>query len=776
MTNRAKSQTETGNGELTVAESPGWQNPLVKRGPIKPIMGETTPFVFQGRLYRLENWQKFMELPRATCGERYMEDVVRVWDVAADRLVSVALVGHSFAMAFVWEDRVYVFAAAHPANTQWRTVTEITLTTSADLQHWTNPEVVLRAEPGEHLFNVAVCRGADRFILLYETDDKRWPAFTFKYCESTDLRHWTLIREAIYGREKYVGGPALYYEGGWYYTLYLQDLGGTWETRITRSRDLIHWEDAPVDRPFLTFDETRQFQYWHQGEHRAVKEINASDAELCEWQGKTLVYFNGGDQQSAGDLQLAEFEGLSGQLFEAFFAEPAAVVPSARQLAFQERQFGAFIHFGMATGYDGEAAAVFPATLREPYAFDLGAWGAMTAQPPAATFNPRELDATQWVAAAKAMGARHVVLTAKHHNGFCLWQTKTTTYGVRNSPWRAGQGDVLREFTAAARQAGLSVGLYLSAGDVNQGCFSTPEPQRQRRLVGDLDRYFPVFEAQFREILTGYGELCEIWLDGALDPFGPDVLRPEGKPVGPAYWDRLIAMARQLQPHAVIMGGTQPDVRWPGNEDGLAPYPLWNVVRPGQEVANYLPPGATGWIVPEADVFTRPSWFWTPGSDAALAPLERLRDIYRHSIGHGANLLINMTPDRRGLIPDAEVRRLTELGDDIRRRFGAVVAETSSEGRWSEGMTLELVWERPTPVIAVELEEDLRGGQRVGKYRIEAELEGGWRSVAEGQTIGRLRLETFAPVTTRRLRLRVLESAPLPKIRRLSTMTELGGG
>ena len=680
----------------------------------------------------------------------------------------MALTGHSFGMAFVWEDRVYVFSAAHPANTQWRTVTEITLTTSDDLLTWTTPEVVLRAETGEYLFNVAVCRGPDRFIMLYETNDRRWQPFTFKYCESTDLRHWTLIPDAIYGREKYVGGPALYYEGGRYYTLYLQDLGGKWETRITRSVDLIHWEDAPVDRPFLTFDPDRPFSYWHQGELRTVREINASDAELCEWRGKTLVYFNGGDQQSAGDLQLAEFDGPPWLLLETFFSEPAVVVPSVRQLAFQERQFGAFIHFGMATWYQGPATAVFPPTLHEPYAFNLDQWGAMTAQPPAVTFDPGELDAAQWVATAKAMGAKHVVLTAKHHNGFCLWPTKTTAYGVHHCPWRQGRGDVMREFADAAHRAGLGVGVYLSAGDVNQGCFSTPEPQGQRRLIGNAEWYVQVFEAQFREVLSGYGELCEIWLDGALDPFGPDVRLADGSPVGTGYWAPLIAMARSLQPNAVIMGGVSPDLRWPGNEEGLAPYPLSNVVEPGQEAANWVPAGATGWIVPEADVFTRPSWFWTPDSDDKLFSLERLREVYDRSIGHGANLLINMTPDRRGLIPEAEVQRLLDLGDDVRSRFGEALAETTSAGRWREGMTLELAWDRPATVESVVLEEDLRYGQRIGWHRIEAEVGGEWRTVAEGLTVGRQRIARITPVTTRRLRLRVLESAPLPKLRRFA--------
>jgi alpha-L-fucosidase len=749
-----------------------WQHPLVKKGTVAPIMGETTPFVFKDRLYRLENWQKFMEIPRATCGERYMEDVVRIWDVEKDQMVSVPLVGHSFAASFVWDNIVYVFAAAHPANNQWRTVTEITLTTSDDLVNWTPPEVVLQAESGEHLFNVAVCRGTDGFIMLYETDDQQWPKFTFKYCASDDLRHWTLIPDAVYGREKYVGGPALYYEGDWYYTLYLQDLGGKWETRITRSHDLVHWEDAPVDRPFLTFDEGRIFQYWQHNELCTVQEINASDAELCEWQGKTIVYFNGGDQQSAGDLQLAVFEGSPQQLFETFFAEPPVYQPSTRQLAFQERQFGAFIHFGMATWYDGPETAVFPETLRHPYAFNLYQWGSMTAQPPAVTFDPSELDAAQWMVAAKAMGAHHVVLTAKHHNGFCLWPTSTTDYSVRNSPWRNGKGDVLAEFAAAAREAGLGVGIYISAGDVHHGCFSTPEPQGQRRLIGDTTEYQPIFAAQFREVLSGYGELCEIWLDGALDPFGPDVCRTDGSCVGTALWDELISMAREMQPNAVIMGGTQPDVRWPGNEDGLAPYPLWNVVAPGEEAANYLPVGVTGWLVPEADVFTRPSWFWTPDSDDKLLSLERLRDIYMRSIGHGANLLINMTPDRRGRIPDAEVFRLSEFGDDIRIRFDHPLADIASEGCWREGMTIELAWDNPCVVNSLVLEEDLQYGQRIGEYCIDAQVDGAWQRVLDGTTIGCRYIASLEPVVTKRLRLRVLDSLPLPKIRRFAAFGE----
>lgn len=752
-----------------------WTHPLGRRVTVSREMGETTPFVFGDRLYRVENWQKFLDLPGSVPGERFMEDQVRIWDVESGKVVSVPLAAHSFGSAYVHNGRVYVFAARHEADRPWRHVRFISMTSSDDLVNWTPPATVIEAEGQEALFNTAVCHDGRRFVLLYETNDQRWPAFTFKYCESNDLVHWRRIPDAVYGREKYVGGPALYFEGGWFYTLYLQDLdgysGGTWETRVARSRDLLHWEDAPVERPFLAPDKNRVFTYHHFGRHAQVREINASDAEFCHWRSKTLVYFNGGDQQTCGDLQQVEFDGTPQELLERFYEEPALPLPSRRQLAIQERQFGAFVHFGLATWYNGPGGAVFPDCLRTPYAFNLEQWGLAIAQPPPPAFQPGQLNAEQWVATAKAMGAKHVVLTAKHHNGFCLWPTRTTEYSVRSSPWRGGQGDVLRDFTNAARKHGLGVGLYFSAGDVHAGCFSTPEPRGRRKLVGDLARYFPIAREQLREILSGYGPLDELWFDGALDPFGADVLQPDGTPVATRCWDELAALARQLQPEAVIMGGSHPDLRWAGNEEGLAPYPLSYTVESGQEQANEVPPGAIGWIVPEADVFTRPAWFWSPDSDSALLGLGRLLDIYCRSIGHGANLLVNMTPDRRGLIPDTEVARLTEFGAELRRRFTEPLAETDSNGRWSEGMTLNLELGRTAAVQWVIIEEDIRFGQRVRRHRLEARRNGVWSAVAEGQTVGRMRVAKFlSPVEAQAVRLRVLDTAPLPRIRRLAAI------
>lgn len=292
------------------------QNKLQKKGRLGSPVVETTPFVFNGRLYRLENWQKYWDIPPHNPGDYYLEDEVRIVDVDENRIISVPLKGYTFAIAFVWDEKVYIFAGNHHSASKWRHVTECSMICSSDLKTWTEPQVVLKALKGETFFNFAVCRGKDKFVLLYETDDPKWPKFTFRYCLSDDLINWQLIPDAVYGKDKYVGGPSLYYEGDYYYTLYLEDLGKAWETRITRSRDLINWEDAPVDRTFLPYDPSIKNLPFQEPD---IGECNASDAELCYWQGKTIVYFTGGIQEVAGDLQLAEFDGTPRELLEHYF-------------------------------------------------------------------------------------------------------------------------------------------------------------------------------------------------------------------------------------------------------------------------------------------------------------------------------------------------------------------------------------------------------------------------------------------------------------------------
>jgi alpha-L-fucosidase len=296
-----------------------WHNPVVKRGYFASPLVETTPFVFKDRLYRLESWQRYWDLPGLPPPNTQSEqDAVRVYDVEAKRIVSTPLTNHGFASALVWDGHVYVFSACW--DRPGRKASRIDMTRSDDLVHWTPAETVIRAEPGENLYNVAVCRDAeDRgFVLLYETDDPKYVPFTFKYCRSDDLaRGWQRVPDALYGQGKYVGGPALYCFGGVYYTLYLQDLGGRWETRVTRSKDLVKWEDAAEGRPFVTFDSKKDHAPLRPP---AVKEVNASDVELCEWpRGKTYILFTGSDQQYAGDLQWATFEGTPRELLEHFF-------------------------------------------------------------------------------------------------------------------------------------------------------------------------------------------------------------------------------------------------------------------------------------------------------------------------------------------------------------------------------------------------------------------------------------------------------------------------
>jgi alpha-L-fucosidase len=293
-----------------------WTYPIVKQGYLGSPLVETSPFVFNNKLYLMENNQRFWDVPGAKPGDLFHEDEVRIRDVKSKEIVSVALKNHAFATLLLWEGRVYIFAGNYGKDKPWRQITEISMTSSADLKNWTIPVTVLQASPNEYFFNTAVCRAKDKFILLYETNDPRWKPFTFRYLESSDLKRWKEIPGALYGQDKYVGGPALYYEAGWFYTLYLESLGTGYETRITRSADLIHWEDASEGRSFVTFDPSHKNIPLIRPD---IGESNASDVELCCFNGKTIIYFTGSDQTTAGDLQWATYDGTPEQLFEYFF-------------------------------------------------------------------------------------------------------------------------------------------------------------------------------------------------------------------------------------------------------------------------------------------------------------------------------------------------------------------------------------------------------------------------------------------------------------------------
>ena len=294
-----------------------WSPPLQDRRYLNSPLVEATPFVFKDRLYLLESWQAAWDHDGTKPGAHFQEDSARVRDLETNQIITTALTNCGFAHAFVWDGRVHVFAGDYGHDKPWRQITEIVMTSSDDLKNWTKPVVVLRAADNEWLWNTAVCRGKDGFIMLYESNDKRWPPFTFKYCKSTDLKTWQLIPDALYGTDKYVGGPALYHEGDWYYTLALEALGaGKYETRVTRSRDLKTWHDAPQGRPFVTFDPSRTGLPFRPAN---VHETNASDAEMCYFNNQTIIYFTGSDQLVAGDLQTAIYPGTPRELLEHFY-------------------------------------------------------------------------------------------------------------------------------------------------------------------------------------------------------------------------------------------------------------------------------------------------------------------------------------------------------------------------------------------------------------------------------------------------------------------------
>ncbi|MBM3476330.1 MAG: alpha-L-fucosidase [Armatimonadetes bacterium] len=438
----------------------------------------------------------------------------------------------------------------------------------------------------------------------------------------------------------------------------------------------------------------------------------------------------------------------------------AEVTPSGRQIAWQELEFTAFVHFGVNTFTDRE-------------------WGEGTEDP--AVFNPTELDARQWVSAFKDAGMKGVILTAKHHDGFCLWPSRFTEHSVKSSPWRAGKGDVVRELAEACHDAGLKLGLYLSPWD------------RHEPTYGDSPAYNEHFRNQLRELLTGYGKLYCLWFDGACGE-GPNGKRQEYD------WESYYELIRELQPQACI-SICGPDVRWCGNEAGHCRESEWSVV-PGRQInaqdqdlgSRERIAGAAElvWYPSEVDVSIRPGWFYHASEDGQVKTLEHLLDIYYGAVGGNAVLLLNVPPDRRGLVHEVDTARLKELGDTLRRTWAHDVTKgakaTASEVRdksdrfaphnvldgnprtyWSPNEGVEQAWlgldlGRPRTFDRACLQECIRVGQRVERFTLEVWSEGRWTEVARATTIGYKRLLRFPPVTAQSVRVNILGSRWCPTL------------
>lgn len=417
------------------------------------------------------------------------------------------------------------------------------------------------------------------------------------------------------------------------------------------------------------------------------------------------------------------------------------LVPTPQQLEWQKMELTAFLHFGINTF-----------TGRE--------WGDGKEDP--ALFNPTELDAEQWVRTLKEAGFKMVIITAKHHDGFCLWPTKTTKHSVESSPWKDGKGDVVKELRQACDKYGMKFGVYLSPWDRNAECY------------GDSPAYNKFFIEQLTELLTNYGEVHEVWFDGANGE------GPNGKKQ--VYdWDAFYSTIRALQPKAVtaIMGD---DVRWVGNEKGIGRETEWSatVLTPGvyeRSTENNKLLGVNGvakdlggrdilakakelfWYPSEVDVSIRPGWFYHKSQDGEVKSLKHLTDIYFQSVGYNSVLLLNIPPDTRGLINEADVNRLKEFRAYLDEAFADnKVIDGNKLWKAAQGENKEYNLEGSSEINVVMLQEDISKGQRVEGVEIEVLSEGVWKTVAQGTTVGYKRIFRFPSVSAKKLRITLTAS------------------
>ena len=388
-------------------------------------------------------------------------------------------------------------------------------------------------------------------------------------------------------------------------------------------------------------------------------------------------------------------------------------------------------------------------------------WGDGTEDP--RLFNPARLDARQWARAAKAGGFRTMILTAKHHDGFCLWPTETTDHSVRSSAWREGRGDVVREFVDACRAEGLGVGLYLSPWD------------RHEPSYGDSPRYNDVYARQLTELLTRYGPVVEVWFDGANGE-GPNGKRQEYD------WPRVRGIVRQLQPRALMFSDAGPDIRWIGNERGMAGDPNWCTVDPaavpypgigGDAVTRALQhgdPHGSVWRPGEADVSIRPGWFWHEKEDEQVRTAANLVELYFSSVGRNAGLLLNVPPTRDGLFHATDVARIAEFGERLRAMLATNLAAGARRTAGGGGMGgartgwVELDLGRPATFDVACLEEAIEYGQSVVRYSLQARTGDAWTTLARGTTIGHKKLDRFPAVTASRVRLTIDAALDTPRI------------
>lgn len=451
---------------------------------------------------------------------------------------------------------------------------------------------------------------------------------------------------------------------------------------------------------------------------------------------------------------------------------PEAVlpVPSPAQMQWHEMEMNAFIHFttntftGLEWGYGDESPAIF---------------------------NPSDFDADQWISTLKEAGFKGAILTCKHHDGFCLWPSKFTEHDVENSPWQDGKGDVVKAVADACKKHGLEFGVYLSPWDRNHPEYGKPP-------------YLDYYRNQLKEIFTSYGPVFEMWFDGANGGTGYYGGAREKRNInGATYydWPVTLELVRQMEPDIIFFSDAGPGVRWVGNERGVVSQTNWNTITPDtlhagkagiSDLLNTGHPEGTHWIPAEVDVSIRPGWFYHEEENSEVKTPEQLFDIYLTSVGRGSTLLLNVPPDKRGLIHELDVAALKGwrqmLDSAFRDNLAASAEVIASEYRgestqyqpsnttdgdkdtyWTTNdettrASIEVDLGGPETVKYVLLQEYIKLGQRVKGFQVDAFMDGQWQPIGSGTTIGYKRIVSIDPVETNRLRITITDSKACPVI------------
>lgn len=438
-------------------------------------------------------------------------------------------------------------------------------------------------------------------------------------------------------------------------------------------------------------------------------------------------------------------------------------IPSERQKIWQEMEYYAFIHFNMNTFTNKE-------------------WGYGDESP--SKFNPTSLDTDQWAEVIKNSGMKGIIITAKHHDGFALWPSNYTSHSVKNSPWKNGEGDLIKDLEKSCRKFGLKLGIYLSPWDRNHPDYGTK-------------KYISYFRNQLTELLTNYGEIFEVWFDGANGGSGFYGGTSEIRKVDKKNyydWENTHKIIRELQPNAVIFSDAGPDIRWVGNEKGYADKTTWsNIYRDsvyggmpdyykfssGQENGSHF-------IPTETDVSIRPGWYYHPDEDDKVKSLEKLIDIYFNSVGLNSSLLLNIPVDTRGLIHENDKKRLYELNNYIKNTFSNNFfmeskmyfngishpidklidnkISTMCHFKTKLNNVIEISLNKKKVVDIFKISENINLGQRIKKFRLQALVDDNWVTIEEGTTIGSKRLIKFDPIELKEIKLTIIDSKDIPMI------------